>query len=115
MDLSIVLCTWNNARRLAVTLDAISRCRVPPTLRWELVLVANNCTDATVDVARGFGGRLPLHHLVEPRQGLSHARVARVAASSSLPTTTSRRVSIGSRPTGSRTGNGRRDTTSEDR
>jgi len=79
MDLSIVLCTWNNARRLAVTLDAISRCRIPPTLRWELVLIANNCTDATADVARSFGGRLPLQHVVERRQGLSHARNTGVA------------------------------------
>jgi hypothetical protein len=35
MDLSIVLCTWNNCRRLAQTLDAIGRCAVPQRLNWE--------------------------------------------------------------------------------
>jgi glucosyl-dolichyl phosphate glucuronosyltransferase len=74
MDLSIVLCTWNNCRRLGITLEAISRCTVPASLNWELVMVANNCTDATADVARAFSGRLPLRHVIEARQGLSHAR-----------------------------------------
>jgi glycosyltransferase involved in cell wall biosynthesis len=74
MDLSIVLCTWNNCRRLAVTLEALSRCTVPPLLEWELVLVENNCNDATPRVASGFAERLPLRRVGEPRQGLSHAR-----------------------------------------
>jgi glycosyltransferase involved in cell wall biosynthesis len=74
VDLSVVLCTWNNCQRLAITLDAIGRCTPPGPLRWELVLVANNCTDATTEVARRFTGRLPLRHVIEPTPGLSRAR-----------------------------------------
>jgi len=80
MDLSVVLCTWNNCDRLGITLEAIGRCIIPPGVNWELVVVANNCTDATADVARAFSGRLPLRHVVEARQGLSHARNTGVAA-----------------------------------
>jgi glycosyltransferase involved in cell wall biosynthesis len=74
MDLSIVLCTWNNCRRLAQTLDAIGRCTVPQRLRWEVVLVDNNSTDGTSGVAERFARHLPLRYVEEPRQGLSHAR-----------------------------------------
>jgi GT2 family glycosyltransferase len=74
MDVSVLLCTWNNCRRLAITLDAISRCAQPAGLRWELVLVANNCSDATAEVAQRFSGRLPLRHVIERTQGLSRAR-----------------------------------------
>jgi GT2 family glycosyltransferase len=76
MDISVILCTWNNSRRLAVTLDAIARCTIPTSLAWELVLVDNKCTDDTPSVVRSFEGRLPLVSVDEPRQGLSHARNA---------------------------------------
>jgi GT2 family glycosyltransferase len=76
MDISIILCTWNNSRRLALTLDAIARCAVPASLTWELILVNNNCTDDTPSVVRSFEGRLPLVLVDEPRQGLSRARNA---------------------------------------
>ena len=80
MDVSIVLCTWNNCRRLRVTLEAISRCTVPAGVSWELVVVANNCSDDTALVARSFHDRLPVVYIEEPRQGLSHARNTGVAA-----------------------------------
>ena len=80
MDLSLILCTWNNADRLRITLDAIAQCDVPEGLRWELVLVNNNCTDGTDAVAAEFAERLPLHLVHEPTPGLSHARNAGLAA-----------------------------------
>ena len=80
VDVSVVLATWNNCRRLGITLEAITRCSVPAGLTWEVVVVANNCTDATADVTRAFSGRLPLRHVVEARQGLSHARNTGVEA-----------------------------------
>jgi glycosyltransferase involved in cell wall biosynthesis len=72
--ISLIIPTWNNCARLAVTLDAIAQCPVPPGLAWELLLVANNCTDRTREVAARFVGRLPLICLEEPRQGASNAR-----------------------------------------
>jgi hypothetical protein len=80
MDVSVIVCTWNNSQRLAVTLDAIARCTVPAPLAWELVLVDNNCSDETPAVARSFRGRLPLVYVEEPRQGLSRARNAGLRA-----------------------------------
>jgi glycosyltransferase involved in cell wall biosynthesis len=41
---------------------------------WELLVVNNNCTDATDAVLASFTGPLPLRRLVEPNQGVSHAR-----------------------------------------
>lgn len=76
MDLSIILCTWNNASRLRITLDAIAKCEVPEGVHWELVLVNNNCTDDTDAVAEMFSKRLPLTYVHEPAPGLSHARNA---------------------------------------
>ncbi len=81
-DLSVILCTWNNARRLRITLDAISQCDVPDMLDWELVLVNNNCTDETDRVAEEFSGRLPLRYIHQPKPGLSNARNAGLAHAS---------------------------------
>lgn len=80
MDVSVLVCTHNNARRLAATLDAIARCRRPQGLTWELVLVDNNCSDDTGSVAASFAARMPVRYVKEPRQGLSHARNAGVRA-----------------------------------
>lgn len=79
-DMSVVIPTWNNARRLEVTLEALSRCTIPPGLAWEVVLVINNCTDDSREVADRFSRRLPLLRVEEPRQGLSRARNAGLGA-----------------------------------
>ena len=65
--ISVIMATWNNARRLRITLEALNRCAAPEGLRWELVLVANNCTDDTAPVAHSFHDRLPFVYLEEPR------------------------------------------------
>jgi glycosyltransferase involved in cell wall biosynthesis len=80
MDVTVSICTWNNSRRLRVTLDSLAACAVPPGCRWEVVLVNNNCTDDTDSVARDFLERLPLVYVREPVQGLSRARNAALRA-----------------------------------
>jgi glycosyltransferase involved in cell wall biosynthesis len=79
-DISVVMATWNNATRLAITLDELSRCRVPPGVRWELILVDNNCSDETPLAAQRWANHLRLVYRHERRQGLSHARNAGIAA-----------------------------------
>lgn len=79
VDVSVVIPTWNNAERLGITLDAIAACRIPDGMRWEVILVANACTDRTRDAAAPFAARLPLIYLEEPRQGSSNARNRGVA------------------------------------
>jgi glucosyl-dolichyl phosphate glucuronosyltransferase len=80
LHLSVILCTWNNAARLRITLDAISVCVVPEGLRWELVIVNNNCTDATDAVVHAFEHCLPIRYVRQAMPGLSGARNAGLAA-----------------------------------
>lgn len=81
-DVSVIICTWNSASRLRITLNALAQCHVPSELDWELVLVNNNCTDDTDVVAADFKSRLPLEYVHEARPGLSNARNAGLAAAS---------------------------------
>ena len=74
MDLSLIICTWNNSERLRITLDAISSCRIPEKLTWELVVVNNNCTDNTDEIITEFRHQLPIYYVRETIQGLSQAR-----------------------------------------
>lgn len=76
LECSIIVCTYNRADSLAVTLRALAAQRVPAHVGWEVVVVDNNSRDRTAEVvgeaARAFPGSLRYCH--EPRQGLSHAR-----------------------------------------
>lgn len=73
MKLSVVICTWNRCELLRQTLEQMTQLRVPAGVTWELLVVNNNCTDATDAVAGSFAGRLPIRLLAEPTPGKSHA------------------------------------------
>jgi glucosyl-dolichyl phosphate glucuronosyltransferase len=74
MDLTIAICTWNRATRLDRTLAQLCRVHVPDGLKWELLVVENNCTDETPAVIASYANRLPIRRLVEPALGVSNAR-----------------------------------------
>lgn len=77
VELSVVLCTFNRSGLLPSALSAlVAQVDAPP---YEVVVVDNNSTDETPQVAARFaaGGRVRLVH--EPVQGLSHARNRGVA------------------------------------
>ncbi len=74
VDVSVIICTWNNCRRLEITLEAFCQCRIPEGVTWELIAVANNCADKTRGVVEGMINRLPLVYVEEPIQGLSRAK-----------------------------------------
>jgi glycosyltransferase involved in cell wall biosynthesis len=74
MRVTVAVCTWNRAQLLQRTLDRMCDLRVPAGVDWELILVNNNSTDTTEQVATSFVGRLPIQHVVERQQGQSHAR-----------------------------------------
>jgi len=80
MKASVVLCTWNRCEQLTKTLEAMCALRVPAGSEWELLVVNNNCSDATDEVIASFEGRLPVHRLFEPKQGLSNSRNCGIAA-----------------------------------
>lgn len=74
MDISVILCTWNNYDRLSITLEAFLSVESSDKFSWELIVVDNNSTDNTSNVIHTFLHRLPLVHVFEPMQGLSFAR-----------------------------------------
>jgi glucosyl-dolichyl phosphate glucuronosyltransferase len=75
MRITVAICTWNRAELLRSTLDTMATSLVVPDgVEWELLVVDNGSRDDTDRVVAGFRDRLPVRRLVEPRQGLSHAR-----------------------------------------
>jgi glucosyl-dolichyl phosphate glucuronosyltransferase len=80
---SIVICTYNRASSLCLTLGSLEAQVSTPDLRCELVLVDNNSSDATQRTITEFAAtaRIPVRSIFVPRQGLSHARNAGIAES----------------------------------
>ena len=74
MDVTVAICTWNRARLLDTTLARMCSLRIPAGIRWELLVVDNNCTDETPAVIERYASRLPIRRLVEERQGTSFAK-----------------------------------------
>jgi glucosyl-dolichyl phosphate glucuronosyltransferase len=72
--LTVAICTWNRAELLTATLDSFCALEDPHGADWELLLVDNNSTDDTRQIAARLAARLPLRYVFEPRQGLSSAR-----------------------------------------
>ena len=76
VDVSVVICTFNGQDRLPEVLDALMVQTVPPEIRWEIVVVDNNSTDRTAEVAAAYGlhSSVPLIVATESTQGLVYAR-----------------------------------------
>lgn len=76
MDCSVVIATYNRAGLLADTLRSLEAQQVPPTIRWEVVVVDNNSRDATREVVERFRetAAVNVRYEFEPRQGQSFAR-----------------------------------------
>jgi glycosyltransferase involved in cell wall biosynthesis len=75
-EISVVLCSYNNAQRLRITLQSFCCLERPERIDWELVVVNNNSTDNTEAVIKSFEDQLPIVYVYEPEQGLSHAQNA---------------------------------------
>jgi glycosyltransferase involved in cell wall biosynthesis len=69
-SISIVIPAHNEARYIGTCLDAIARQTVMPD---EVIVVDNNSTDSTVEIARSYGFVTVIH---ESRQGIVFARNA---------------------------------------
>lgn len=74
--ISVAICTYNNATKLAVALESLKEMVCPPGLDYEILVIDNNSSDETKDVVEQYrhvwGPRL--RYVFEPKQGLSHAR-----------------------------------------
>lgn len=76
--ISVILCCYNSAKRLPTTLAYLARQKTLDNLRWELIVVNNNSTDATERVAENewhsLGAPAPLTVVKEVKPGLLNAR-----------------------------------------
>lgn len=77
LDVAVVLCTYNRAEVLPKALDSLLH-QDPGAIRYEIVLVDNNSTDATRAVVESLTARgcRHLRYVFEAKQGLAHARNA---------------------------------------
>ena len=74
--LSVILCTYNNADSLAVTLDQLVQCEVDSWSDIEILIIDNNSPDNTEEVVRTLSEStdVPLLYHFQQKQGLSNAR-----------------------------------------
>jgi glycosyltransferase involved in cell wall biosynthesis len=81
-SISVVVCTYNRAAKLPVTLKSLLGMNVPAGVEWEVVCVDNNSTDDTPNVIEAFGreSTVPVRYVFEPLQGLAAARNAGLGA-----------------------------------
>src|SRR3990170_1802357 len=78
-QVSVVISTYNRASQLSAALDAL--CAQVGGVNYEVVVVDNNSTDATAQVAASRSRLHPhLRYIFEPRQGLPFARNTGVQA-----------------------------------
>jgi|DewCreStandDraft_4_1066084.scaffolds.fasta_scaffold01055_8 GT2 family glycosyltransferase len=74
--ISAVICTRNRGQRLALALESLVKQTGIDPSRAEVIVVDNNSTDDTRQVAESFRSRMPFHYVIvpEPAVGLSNAR-----------------------------------------
>lgn len=84
ISIDLVICTYNNAKLLKRTLEAIANQIVSPEVKWEVIVVNNNCTDETLAIVNNYLklAKFPLKMVLEPIQGLTPARLCGVKNSS---------------------------------
>lgn len=75
MKISVILCTYNRCESLAKALGSAARLMLPEATNWEVLVVDNNSTDQTREVAEDFCRRYPyrFRYVFEPRPGKSYA------------------------------------------
>jgi glucosyl-dolichyl phosphate glucuronosyltransferase len=82
MKISVVVCTYNRAGSLSITLDSLAAQRMPESIAWEAIVVDNNSTDRTREVSESYCLRYSgiFRYVFERQQGLSRARNAGIRA-----------------------------------
>ena len=81
--ITVIVCTYNRCHLLAKALESIAESKVPESVQWEVLVVDNNSTDVTREVVGRYRERYPgrFRYVLEPGQGLSHARNAGIRES----------------------------------
>lgn len=75
MKITVIVCTCNRSGSLGKTLDNLVVSKLPESVHWEVLVVDNNSTDHTREVAEGFCRRFPglFRYTFEPQPGKSFA------------------------------------------
>jgi glycosyltransferase involved in cell wall biosynthesis len=79
-NVSVIICTHNNADSLRKTLHAFGQCRLPEDWNIELIVVDNASTDETAVVSKEVVHGLLMGYVFEAKKGLSNARNAGLKA-----------------------------------
>lgn len=78
MDFSVVIPTYNGAKRLPEVLEKLRSQTGTEDIDWEIIVVDNNSSDGTAQVVREFQKtwslKAPLKYVFEAEQGLTFAR-----------------------------------------
>jgi glucosyl-dolichyl phosphate glucuronosyltransferase len=76
VDLTVILCTYNRCDKLVEALGSLALQKVPPEVKWEVLIVDNNSSDKTADVYQKAKSSfpVPLRYVFESKLGLSCAR-----------------------------------------
>lgn len=84
--MDIIICTYNNADLLERSLATLAKQQFSASCLWTVLVVDNNCTDHTASVVDTYirTQKIPsLRRIVEPKQGLTHARLCGINHTSS--------------------------------
>jgi glucosyl-dolichyl phosphate glucuronosyltransferase len=75
IDISVVLCTYNRCASLRKALETAAALEVPRDRQWEVLIVDNNSSDGTRELAEEFRNTYPnrFRYVFEARPGKSHA------------------------------------------
>src|SRR4051794_20343519 len=82
MNITVIVCTYNRYESLRKALDSAASLSLPDSIKWEVLVVDNNSTEHTHGVVADFSRRYPgrFRYVLEPQQGLCHARNAGIRA-----------------------------------
>jgi glycosyltransferase involved in cell wall biosynthesis len=75
MNITLIVCTYNQCETLAETLAEIAKSQLPGHVTWEVLVVDSNSDDYTRDVVEGFIRRYPgrFRYIFESRPGTARA------------------------------------------
>ncbi len=73
---SITICTHNGEKLLPSTIDNLNQLAVDKQIPWEVIIIDNNSTDKSAEIAMGCWKRTESFRIIkEPELGLIHARI----------------------------------------
>ena len=73
---SIIMCCHDSAEVISASLEAVAKLKIPDSISYELIIIDNNCTDATIELARCICLKANINFKIieETTPGLIHAR-----------------------------------------